>query len=109
MYLEKQSWERLVEALDRLIECTEASFRNEEALMQCLTGRTDLMHCQAHHGVLAHLESLRTCAMDFDRGRLLAHLILVDRELTSHIWEGPEAPDSQPQQDLADCEPGLHG
>lgn len=31
MYLEKQSRERLVEALDRLIECTEASFRNEEA------------------------------------------------------------------------------
>lgn len=109
LYLEKQSRERLVEALDRLIECTEASFRNEEALMECLTGHTDPLHCQAHHGVLEQLASLRSCAMDFDRGRLLAHLILVDRELTSHLWDGIEAPDSQPQHDLAHCEPSLHG
>jgi hemerythrin len=108
MYLEKQSGERLVEALDKLIECSEASFRNEEALMECLTGHTDPMHCEAHQLVLTQLVSLRACAMDSDRGRLLAHLILVDRELTSHIWEGLEAPDRQPSQDLAEREPSLH-
>lgn len=109
MYLEKQSRERLVEALDKLVECSEASFRSEEALMECLTGRPDPLHCEAHQRVLAQLASLRTSAMDFGRGRLLAHLILVDRALTSHIRDGLEAPDNQPRQDLADCEPSLHG
>lgn len=108
IYLEKQTTDRLVEALDKLIECTEASFRHEEALMQCLTGQTDLRHREAHDRVLAQLASLRDSAMDFDRGRLLAQLILVDRELTSHIWDGLEAPDSQAQQDLTDSEPSLH-
>lgn len=108
IYLEKQTTDRLVEALDKLIECTEASFRHEETLMQCLTGRTDPRHREAHDRVLAQLASLRDSAMDFDRGRLLAQLILVDRELTSHIWDGLEAPDSQTQQDLTDSEPSLH-
>jgi hemerythrin len=107
IYLAKQSRERLVEALDKLVECTEASFRSEEALMECLTGRPDPLHCEAHRRVLAELASLRASAMDSDRGRLLAHLILVDRELTSHIWDEPEAPDSQPQQNLANGEPSL--
>jgi hemerythrin len=107
MYIEKQSREHLVEALDRLIECTEASFRTEEALMECLTGRRDPPHCATHHEVLAQLASLRTSALDFDRGRLLAHLILVDRELTSHIAEAMAAPDCQPLQDLAERETSL--
>lgn len=108
IYLEKQTTDRLVEALDKLIECTEASFRHEEALMQCLTGQTDSQHREAHDRVLAQLASLRASAMDFDRGRLLAHLIQVDRELTSHIWDGLEAPEGQAQLDLADSEPSLH-
>jgi hemerythrin len=107
MYLEKQSREHLVEALDRLVECTNASFRSEEALMECLTGHTDPLHCGRHDRVLAQLASLRACAMDFDRGSLLARLILVDRELTSHISAAVEAPARQPQQDPADCETSL--
>lgn len=107
MYLEKQSREHLVEALDKLIECTEASFRNEEALMEFLTGHPDPLHCETHRGVLAKLALLRASAMDFDRGSLLAHLILVDRELTSHISEALAAQDRQAQQDLADCETSL--
>ncbi len=107
MYLEKQSREHLVEALDRLAECTNASFRSEEALMECLTGHTDPLHCEMHDRVLAQLASLRACAMDFDRGSLLARLILVDRELTSHISTAVAAPARQPQQDPADCETSL--
>lgn len=109
MYLEKQSRERLVAALDKLVECTETSFRSEESLMECLTGHPDPLHCEAHRGVLAQLASLRACAMDFDRGRLLARLILVDRELTSHISEVAEAPDRRQEHALADCETSLHG
>jgi len=109
MYLEKQPRDRLAEALVKLAECTEASFRSEEALMAYQTGDPDPRHCQAHRGVLAQLAALRACAMDFDRGRLLAHLILVDRELTSHLSAAVEAPDDQQQQDLADRETSLNG
>ena len=107
MYLEKQSREHLVEALDRLAECTNASFRSEEALMECLTGHTDPLHCEMHDRVLAQLASLRACAMDFDRGSLLARLILVDRELTSHISAAVAAPARQPEQDMAERETSL--
>ena len=107
MYIEKQSREQLVEALDRLVECTKASFRNEEALMEFLTGHTDSLHCETHDRVLALLASLRACAMDFDRGSLLARLIMVDRELTSHISKAVQAPDRQPQKIKADCETSL--
>jgi hemerythrin len=95
MYIEKQSRERLVESLDRLVECTRASFRSEEALMEFLTGQTDPLHCEKHERVLAQLASLRACAMDFDRGSLLARLIMVDRELTSHISVAAQAPQRQ--------------
>jgi hemerythrin len=98
MYIEKQSRERLVEAVDRLLECTRISFRNEEALMEFLTGRTDPLHCEMHERVLAQLVSLRACAMDFDRGSLLARLIMVDRELTSHITAAMPAPDPKPRK-----------
>ena len=108
MYMEKQSRERLVEALDRLIECAEASFQSEEALMECLTGHPDPLHCEAHRGVMTQLAALRACALDFDRGRLLAQLILVDRELTSHISDVGEAADPGQEQDLANSEAGLH-
>lgn len=109
MYLEKQSTEQLIGALDRLIECTEASFRSEEALMECLTGHSDPLHCEAHRGVLAQLEYLRASAQDFDRGRLLAHLILVDRELTSHLWEGRGTSNGNAGQLTAKRETALHG
>jgi hemerythrin len=107
MYIEKQSRERLVEALERLVECTRASFRSEEALMEFLTGHADPLHCETHDRVLAQLASLRTCAMDFDRGSLLARLIMVDRELSSHISEAVQGPDRQQQKAQADCEPSL--
>lgn len=85
MYLEKRSRERLVAALDRLIECTRVSFREEEALMERLTSTLDPRHRERHDEVLAQLELLRHDMEDIDRARLLAQLILVDRQLTSHI------------------------
>lgn len=95
IYLEKRSNDRLIEALDRLIECTYASFREEEALMNCFAPVPDPVHREMHAMVLAQLEMLRNSAMDFDRGRLLAQLILIDRQLTSHISDAAPIPDSQ--------------
>ena len=97
MYLEKKSRERLVEALDRLIECTRASFREEEALMECLTSTPDPVHREKHNGVLTQMALLRDYAMDWDRGHLLAQLIIVDRQLTSHLSDAVESPDRQHQ------------
>ena len=86
MYVEKKSGEALLGALDRLIECTRASFSEEEALMELLASTPDPEHRDMHHEVLAQMELLRRdVVMDFDRGRLLAQLILVDRQLTTHI------------------------
>ena len=97
MYLEKKSTERLVEALDRLIECTRASFREEEALMECFSSTPDPRHREMHNGVLAQMALLRDYAIEADRGRLLAQLIHVDRQLTSHLSDAVQAPDRQLQ------------
>lgn len=104
MYLEKQSTERLIESLDRLIACTRASFREEEALMQAFTATPDIAHRNLHDAVLAQLELLRGHALEFDRGRLLAQLILVDRQLNSHISEAAQITLRQPREQLAECE-----
>lgn len=104
MYLEKRSSEQFLEALDRLIECTCASFREEEALMECLTGLADPVHREMHHAVLAQLDQLRRCARDADRGRLLGQLILVDRQLTSHISDASLAPLLRSQARQAESE-----
>lgn len=93
MYLEKRSTEQLLEALDRLIDCTHASFREEEALMDSLEFTPDPAHREMHSRVLTQLVVLRSSATDFDRGRLLAHLILVDRQLTSHISDAVQMSD----------------
>lgn len=92
MYLEKRSSEHFLEALDRLIDCTCASFAEEEELMECFTGAPDPGHREMHQNVLAQLEMLRRCVLDSDRGRLLGQLILVDRQLTSHISDTLQAP-----------------
>jgi hemerythrin len=92
MYLEKRSAELFLEALDRLIDCTCASFEEEEKLMECLTGAPDPVHREMHQTVLAQLELLRRCVLDSDRGHLLGQLILVDRQLTSHISDALQAP-----------------
>ncbi|MCM2288113.1 MAG: hypothetical protein NDI67_03715 [Sulfuritalea sp.] len=92
MYLEKKSKEHFLDALDRLIACTHASFRQEEQLMACLSSIADPVHREMHNVVLAQLELLRSCVLDADRGRLLAQLILVDRQLTSHISDAVQAP-----------------
>jgi len=96
-YMEKKSTERLVEALERLIECTRASFREEEALMECLTGTPDTLHREKHNGVLAQMLVLRDYAIGSDRGHLLGQLIHVDRQLTSHLSDAAQAPDRQLQ------------
>lgn len=99
MYLEKQSRQRLLEALDRLIECTQASFREEEVLMEMFASAPDSAHRDKHNEVLAQMNLLRSNVLDCDRGRLLAQLILVDRQLTSHISDALRLPNS-PQPDL---------
>jgi hemerythrin len=93
MYLEKRSQEQLLNALDRLIECTRASFHEEEALMDCFAPDPDPVHREMHSRVLARLMALRNSALDFDRGRLLAQLIFIDRELTSHISDAAPIPE----------------
>lgn len=103
MYLEKKSSERLLEALDKLIACTRASFREEEELMEYFTSAPDSTHRDMHNAVLAQLALLRRCAMESDRGRLLAQLILVDRQLTSHISDAVQAPLRQPREQIAEC------
>lgn len=95
IYLEKRSTEQLLEALERLIDCTRTSFREEEALMDCLAFTPDPAHREMHSRVLAQLVVLRSSAADFDRGRLLAHLILIDRQLTSHISDAVQMSDRQ--------------
>ncbi len=95
MYLEKRSTGQLLEALERLIDCTRSSFREEEALMDCLAFAPDPAHRELHGRVLAQLVALRSSAADFDRGRLLAHLIQIDRQLTSHISDAVQISDRQ--------------
>jgi len=91
MYMEKKPRDHLLESLDRLIACAQNSFREEEELMEFLTSTPDHAHREMHNSVLAQLGLLRRCAMESDRGRLLAQLILVDRQLTSHISEATQA------------------
>lgn len=109
MYIEKQPPERFVVALDRLIECTRASFRQEEALMECLTSMADPRHRARHDTVISQLESLRSSARELDRGRLLAQLIVVDRELTSHLSGAVRAPVSRPQESQSEGPPATRG
>lgn len=93
MYMEKQSADRLLAAVDRLVACTRASFLEEEAQMESLVSAGG--HRDLHSRVLAQMELLRQHVIDADRGRLLAQLIVVDRQLTSHISEAVAAPDHQ--------------
>lgn len=96
MYVEKKPGEALLGALDRLIECTRASFSEEEALMELLASTPDPKHRDMHHELLAQMELLRRdVEMEFDRGRLLAQLILVDRQLTAHISDVVGVSDSR--------------
>ena len=109
MYIEKQPPERFVVALDRLIACTRASLRQEEELMECLTSMSDPRHRERHDAVIAQLESLRNAAGELDRGRLLAQLIVVDRELTSHLSGAVRAPLPRPQERPAATPPSSRG
>ena len=104
MYLEKKSREQLLVALDRLIKCTQASFREEEGLMDLLAPTADPRHRDMHREVLAQMTVLRRDVMDFNRGRLLAQLILVDRQLTSHISDAEGVQGSQQRDSVAERE-----
>lgn len=84
MYLDKRPPDDLAAALDRLIQCCRASFEAEEALMVRLLSQADPVHRDRHQAVLERLDQLRLSILDTDRGRLLANLILIDRELISH-------------------------
>lgn len=89
-YLEKRSPQDLVAALDRLLNCCRASFREEEGLMTRLGGQIDPVHRERHEAVMNQLQQLRLTAMDSDRGRLLAKLILIDRELIAHVADAAQ-------------------
>ena len=90
-YLEKRPPAQLVVALDRLINCCRASFREEEELMTRLGGQIDPAHRERHEDLMSQLQQLRMVAMDSDRGRLLAKLILIDRELIAHVADAARA------------------
>lgn len=89
-YLEKRSPQQLVAALDRLMNCCRASFREEESLMTRLGGQMDPVHRERHETVMKQLAEMRLTAMDSDRGRLLAKLILIDRELIAHVADAAQ-------------------
>ena len=91
MYLDKRSPTQLVAGLDRLMQCCRASFREEEALMARLGGQLDPVHRERHGTVMSQLEALRLSALDTDRGRLLASLIQIDRELIAHVADAAQA------------------
>jgi hemerythrin len=95
IYLEKKSVTELLEAVDRLVECADASFREEETQMAPSTPSPDSRHREMHKEVLVQMDLLRREVMDFDRGRILAQLILVDRCLTTHITDAVGVSDSQ--------------
>jgi hemerythrin len=97
MYMEKKAANQFLAAVDRLIECTKTSFSEEEALMELLASSLKQEHRDAHNTVLAGLMLLRRCVTDSDRSRLLAQLIVVDRQLTSHLSDAYQAPAFQPQ------------
>ncbi len=90
-YLDKRSPEQMVAALDRLIDCCRASFREEEGLMERLGGQIDPAHRERHETVMDQLQRLRLTALDSDRSRLLASLILIDRELIAHVADAARA------------------
>ena len=85
MFLEKKHRDELLEAVGRLADCAALSFREEEALMVSMGSLADPAHGERHREVLMQIECLRCDVMEFDRGRLLARLIQVDRCLTAHI------------------------
>lgn len=85
MYMEKRAGNQFLAALDRLIECTKSSFREEEQLMELLASSPSPEHRDAHNEVLAELMLLRRCVADSDTSRLLAQLIVIDRQLTTHL------------------------
>lgn len=89
-YLDKRSPQQLEAALDRLIACCQASFREEEGLMIRLGGQIDAMHRERHEAVMTQLQQLRLTVQESDRGRLLAKLILIDRELIAHVADAAQ-------------------
>ena len=84
-YLAKRSPDDILAALERLVTCCQASFEAEESLMARLCGQADSGHRERHQAVLQRLEQLRLSVGDTDRGQLLASLILIDRELITHV------------------------
>lgn len=86
-YLDKRPTDVLIVALQRLVGCCRASFREEEALMARLGGQIDPTHRTRHELVLQRLEELCSNAGGVDRGQLLARLIEIDRELIAHVAE----------------------
>ena len=63
-------------------------------------------HRARHEPENAKLETLRNAASELDRGRLLAQLIQVDRELTSHLSGAVREPLPR-QQNRTPAEPAA--
>ena len=104
-YLDKRPAEQLVAALERLVICCRASFLEEEALMTRLGGQMDPAHRDRHQTVMNQLETLRLEALKSDRGRLLASLILIDRELIAHLADTAQAPGADSTDVPGACPP----
>lgn len=95
MFLEKKPRDELLEAVGSLADCAALSFREEEALMTSMGSIADPAHGERHREVLVQIECLRRDVLEFDRGRLLARLIQVDRCLTAHISDAVRDLDAQ--------------
>ncbi len=106
-YLDKSSPEQLGAALDRLIFCCRASFREEEGLMARLGGQTDPAHRERHETVMTQLQQLRLTALESDRGRVLASLILIDRELIAHVADAARAQGNESTSALVSFPPQV--
>ena len=104
MFLEKRHRDELLEAVRRLADCAALSFREEEALMIATGSIPDPAHGERHREVLMQMDCLIRDVMVFDRGRLLARLILVDRCLTAHISDAVADLDAQGQERNAEHE-----
>lgn len=84
-YREGSADEQLARAVDQLIECTRAYFREQETA-QLQAGRSEGgVHLEAHRRILEYLVTLRRNMADFERVHFLPQLRFVDYWLTTHI------------------------
>lgn len=79
--------EHLLASLDRLHECAETSFREQEEAVACLGSSLNAEHRKAHAAILRQIALLHRRAEYGDKAGLLVQLLFLDRWLTSHFFD----------------------